>query len=134
MRVLLDTNVLVSALIKKGKPRILLDSALAEHHKLIISRPIVEELSKVLADKRIRRYVTAEDAAAFIRLLAASSMTVDTRSRFSILHTPDDVILWTAYDGQAELIVTGDGHLLSLGSFKGIKIVSVSDAVALLST
>ncbi len=134
MRVLLDTNVLVSALIKKGKPRILLDSVLAERHKLIISRPIVEELSKVLADRRIRRYVTAEDTTSFIRLLTATPMIVDTRSRFSLLNTPDDVILRTAYDGRAELIVTGDGHLLSLGSFKGIKIMSVSDAVALLST
>ncbi len=63
MRVLLDTNVLVSALIKKGKPRILLDSVLAERHKLIISTPKVEELSKVLAERRIRRYVTGEDTA-----------------------------------------------------------------------
>ncbi len=134
MRVLLDTNVLVSALIKKGKPRILLDSLLTEHHKLIISRPIIEELSRVLADRRIRRYVTAEDVVSFIRLLTTSSRTVDVRSGFSVLNTPDDVILWTACDGRAELIATGDGHLLSLGKFKGIKIMSVSDAVTLLST
>ena len=132
MRVVLDTNVLVSALIKPGKPRKLFDVAVLGRHRLVTSRPLIEELVRVLEDERIRRYVTTQETTAFLRLLAATASTVDTRSKFSVLNSPDDMVLQTAYDGQADLIVTGDKHLLDLVNFRGIRIVTVSDAQALL--
>ena len=132
MRVVLDTNVLVSALIKAGKPRKLFDAAVVGRHRLVTSRSLIEELVRVLEDERIRRYVTTQETTAFLRLLAATASTVDTRSKFSVLNSPDDMVLQTAYDGQADLIVTGDEHLLDLVSFRGIRIVTVSDAQALL--
>ena len=56
MKVVLDTNVLVSALIKAGKPRKLLDTVL-EKKELILSKAILDEFAKVTADRKIRRYV-----------------------------------------------------------------------------
>ncbi len=57
MRVLLDTNVLISALISMdGKPSELLYLLLAKNQVLILSGAIVEEFARVAADKRIRRY------------------------------------------------------------------------------
>ncbi len=100
MRVLLDTNVLISALIKDGRPKRLLNALLDERHTLLLFKPIIEEFSKVAADERIRRYVTS-----------------------------DDDILRTAYDGQAALIATGDRHLLELKHFKGITILTVAQAL-----
>ena len=67
MRVVLDTNVLVSGLIKDGNPRRILDALITGPHRLLISKAIVEELAAVLASQRIRRYVTADDSVAFIR-------------------------------------------------------------------
>lgn len=129
MRILLDTNVLISALIKTGKPSELLDTVLAKNHALILSRPIIEEFSKVVADPRIKRYVEPEEAAAFLRMLVARGVVVRVTSRARTLKSADDVILNTAYDGQADLIVTGDKHLLELKQFKGIEIMSVSEAL-----
>jgi putative PIN family toxin of toxin-antitoxin system len=133
MRVVLDTNVLVSALIRDGKPRALLHRLFDDGHSVIISREIVEEFSRVVADRRIRRYVTAYEAAVFLRALISRGKAVRLKSRFRLLGSADDYILRTATDGHAELIVTGDAHLLALASFRGIKIRSVAETLVLLT-
>jgi putative PIN family toxin of toxin-antitoxin system len=133
MRVVLDTNVLISALIRDGKPRALLHRLFDEGHSVIVSRAIVEEFSKVVADRRIRRYATAHEATIFLRALISRGEAVPLKSRFRVLGSADDNILRTATDGHAELIVTGDAHLLALASFRGIKIRSVSKTLVLLA-
>jgi len=130
MRVLLDTNVLISALISMdGKPSELLYLLLAKNQVLILSGAIVEEFARVAADKRIRRYVKSEDVAAFLKILFAKGVFVRVKSKFKVLGNADDDILGTAYDGHADLIVSGDKHLLQLGEFKSIKITTVSEAL-----
>jgi len=129
MRIVLDTNVLISALIKDGKPGELIDALLTKPHTLLISRSIIREFSRIAADERIRRYVNPEDATAFLRMLVGRGEIVRVTSRFRLLKTPDDTILRTAYDGQANLIVTGDRHLLKLRQFKGIRILTVSEVL-----
>jgi len=52
MRAVLDTNVLISALIKDGKPRRLLKALLGEAHTLIISEPMIEEFLRISADEK----------------------------------------------------------------------------------
>lgn len=130
MCIVLDTNVLISALIRDGKPRALLHRLFDEGHSVIVSRAIVEEFSKVVADRRIKRYTTAREAAVFLGSLISRGEAVLVKSRFRVLGSADDKILRTATDGHAELIVTGDAHLLALASFRGIKIRSVSETLA----
>ncbi len=134
MQLLLDTNVLVSALIKEGKSRKTLERIIAGQHTLIISRHLIEEFSGVVGENRIRKYVTAEEATRFLRLVTSIAVIVDPKSRGNLMKTSDDLILSAAYDGLADTIVTGDKDLLALGSFRGIKIVSVSAAIDLLSS
>ncbi len=129
MLIVLDTNVLISALIRDGKPRTLLNALLRKGHTIVLSEPIIEEFSRVAADERIRRYVGTVDAASFLKTLVRSGEFVRLRSRFSVLGTPDDNVLRTANDAKAGLIATGDKHLLKLGSFRGIRIVTVSEAL-----
>lgn len=129
MRVVLDTNVLVSALIRDGKPRVLLHRLFDEGHTVVFSRAIVEEFSSVAANRRIRRYVTAHETAVFLGALIGRGEAVRLKSRFRMLGSGDDYILRTATDGHAELIVTGDAHLLSLASFRGIRIRSVPETL-----
>ncbi len=132
MRVLLDTNVLVSAMIiKEGKPAQLLAKLLKGHHVIIISRPLLEEFSRIAATGRIRRYVTPGDVTKFLEGLVGSSTPVNLFSKIRVFDTPDDLVLATAYDGKANVIVSGDGALLELGRFRGIKIVSVARMLGL---
>src|SRR5487761_289846 len=133
MRIVLDTNVLISALISRGKSYSLVTSLLASIHTVVLSRPMIEEFVKISSETRIRRYVGDEDVASFLRTILSKSVVVEIASSFQVLKNSDDLILRTAYDGRAEIIVTGDGHLLGLRRFRGIKILSVSELSSILA-
>ena len=131
MRVVLDTNVLVSALIKSGKPRSFLKAMLRPDHALILSEPIIEEFSRVTADEKIKRYADDEAVAAYLRVLLSKAVFVRPRSRVRVFNNPDDKVLNTAKEGDADFIVTGDKHMLELKEFKGIMIVTVERALSI---
>lgn len=126
MRVVFDTNVLVSALVFPGGRG---DEALAriveERDALLISKPILDELLGVLARK------FARDAEALSRvavLLADIATLVKPRRRVSVLRdAPDNRILECAIAGRADLIVTGDRALLALGEHAGVRIVRLAE-------
>jgi len=134
VKLVLDTNVLVSALIKRGKPRALFLELARGGVQLIISKEILDEFIEVVADARIRKYVDEEDLTKFLRIIGSVTKVVKVRSKFKVVRqdSSDDAILRTAYDGKANYIISGDSHLLSLKEFKGIKIVTVSESLKLL--
>lgn len=134
MKIVLDTNVLVSALIKGGKPRDLLFKIIRGKHELILSMEILEEFGRTANNLKIRRYVEEQDVARFLKDIASAARIVKTKSRFKVVSEDpsDDYILRTAYDGKADYIVSGDKHLLKLKEFKGIKIISASEMLYLL--
>ncbi|TLY10543.1 MAG: putative toxin-antitoxin system toxin component, PIN family [Thaumarchaeota archaeon] len=119
MRVVLDTNVLVSALIKSGRPRSFLKAMLRPDHALILSEPIIEEFSRVTADEKIKRYADDEAVAEYLRVLLSKAVFVRPRSRVRVFNSPDDNVLSTTKEGDADFIVTG------------IKIVTVEKALSI---
>ncbi len=133
MKVVLDTNVLISALIKAGKPRELF-FRLAEKKALILSKSILDEFLEIAEDPRIAKYVKEQETTAFLNSLGDAAKIVKVKSKFrTVKEDPDDdVILRTAYDGKADYIVSGDTHLLFLGDFRGIKIVTIDNILKML--
>ena len=129
MNVVLDTNVLVSALIKTGKPRELFLKITEGRIQLILSRSILKEFSEVADDPRIRKYVGQDDIIAFLRIVGSVAKIVKVKSRFKVVKEDpdDDAVLRTAFDGKADCIVSGNNHLLSLGAFRGIRILTVDE-------
>jgi putative PIN family toxin of toxin-antitoxin system len=125
VRVVVDTNILVSALIYHGKPHILV-LKLLEGHTVILSRQMLAELADVLT--RDKFAVKTSQVDRFLAVLVRKSKVVTPSSRFKIISEDpdDDIVLNTAYAGKAEYIVTGDRHLLALREFKRIKIVKVA--------
>ena len=124
-RVVIDTNVLVSALINDGKPRRLVFELL-DKHTVILSRLMLAELADVVS--RDKFSVTSSQVDRFVSSLIRTSKVAPDNVQFKVvLEDPDDdVVLNAAYTGRAEFIVTGDHHLLVLGEFKKIKIVTVN--------
>ena len=120
---------LFPSMIGRGKPYTLVHKLLGSQNDLILSKPLVKEFLRVSSDGRIRRYVTAEDVARFLATVMTKAAMVEISSKFIILKSDDDVVLQTAYDGRADLIVTGDRHLLELKEFKGIRILRVSETI-----
>lgn len=127
MKITLDTNVLISALITSGKSRRLLLAIIRRGHEVILSKGILAEFAEISDDPRIRRYVSEQDVARFLRNLSTVSRIILLKSKFHIVpeDPDDDVILRTAHDGKARYLVSGDSHLLKLKRYRRIRIVTV---------
>ncbi len=128
MTVVLDTNVLVSALIKAGKPRDLFNK-LAKNKQIVLSRAILEEFLDVIEDFKVAKYTSEQDLAVFLEALGNAATIAQVKSRFkAVKEDPDDdIIVRAAYDGKADYIVSGDRHLLALKEFRGIRILTVDE-------
>jgi len=128
MKVVLDTNVLVSALIKASKPRDLFNK-LAKDKQIVLSRAILEEFLEVIEDPKIAKYTSEKDVTVFLNTLKNAARIVQVKSKFkAVKEDPDDdTIIQTAYDSKADYIISGDRHLLLLKQFKGIRILTVDE-------
>ena len=117
-RAVLDTNVLVSALISPGggSARLLLELR-SGAFELISSPPLLLELREVLRRDKFRRYVSEAEADAFVELIRSEGVLradpAPSKEPFSA--DPDDeYLIDLARDAQADALVTGDAHLLEL--------------------
>lgn len=125
-RVVADTNVLVSALQFGGKPKQLLDLATDGQIDLAVSEAIISEALRVLSDKFERSSEWVAETERQLRVI--SRLVQPTESIQAIEADPtDDRILECAVAADAEVLVSGDTHLLSLGSFRGIPIQRVAE-------
>lgn len=137
-RVVLDTNVVASAMLWGGSPLKLLHAARTQRLQLYTSLPLLAELTDILGRTKFDRKVAASGFTIdqIVDRYAAMARTVRPASIApTILADPDDdVVLATAKAARARLIVSGDRHLLSLSAgFEGILIVSVAAAIASIS-
>jgi putative PIN family toxin of toxin-antitoxin system len=130
IRVVLDTNVLLSALIVKvGKPAQII--ARHDRFEFLTSEGILAELEKVLGYARIRRkyQVSDEEVRGYLARLRADFVLVTVSTSLSVVRQDpdDDKVIACAVDGGASYIVSGDPHLLDMREYEGIRIVSPAD-------
>jgi putative PIN family toxin of toxin-antitoxin system len=116
LRVVLDANVLVSALLSKaGAPGRLLALWLEGAFELVVSEALLAELGRALAYPKLREHISGEDAAAFIALLrATASMRADADRVDHISRDPGDDYLLALAKASASVLVSGDRDLLVL--------------------
>jgi hypothetical protein len=133
VRAVLDTNVVASGLLWDGAPRQLLLAAREKRAQLYTSTPLLLELTDILG------------RAKFARKLAAAQLSIDQLvERYALLTTvvhpatiepavlddpDDDQVLACALAAKAEIIVSGDRHLLDLKEYRGVRIARVAEAV-----
>jgi putative PIN family toxin of toxin-antitoxin system len=132
VRVVADTNVLISALLFGGLPEQILLAGLRGEIRLLTSIPLLEELENVLTKKFRLEPRFVKDSTDFIRDVAEQ---VEVISHLNIIKHPawDNRVLECAVDGKADFVVSGDTkHILPLRECEGIKILSPSDLVKLL--
>jgi putative PIN family toxin of toxin-antitoxin system len=138
VRIVLDTNVVLSALLWRGTPYRLLDAIQQRSStQLYSSTALLEELTDVLtrpsATKRLALIdktaaTVLADYVEVIELIAPTSVP-----RVVLGDIDDDQVIAAAVAAQADLIVSGDRkHLLPLGSHAGIAIVDVAQALRLI--
>lgn len=132
MRLVLDTNVVVSALFWRGPPNQLLSLARTTEVSLYSSLPLVAELSDVLSRPKFEGKIAAS--------LLSINQLVDLYAELVALVRPvtvpriapdpdDDAVIGSAISAKANLIVTFDQALLTVAEFEGGRIVSVGEAL-----
>ena len=124
MRVVFDTNILVSALtFPGGRGEAALRRVLEQADQLVFSKAILDELLGVLARKFSR---DAEELSRVALFIDEIGVLVDPRQRLKVLDDePDNRILECALAGRADAIVTGDQALQKLATFRGVRVLSL---------
>jgi putative PIN family toxin of toxin-antitoxin system len=123
MRIVFDTNILVSALVfPGGQGEAALRRIVEGTDRLVLSRPILDELLGVLGRKFAR---DAEELAHVAVFLSELAETVIPKRRLRVVEDdPDNRILECAITGRAEAIVTGDKILLALTLYRDTRMLT----------
>ena len=129
LRVVLDTNVVVSAyLVPSGKPASIISLARQGEVEICLSDDILEEIKRTLLRPKLQKIHKArpEEIERFLQAFTEVAVLVSgTVEVDPVEGDPDDTkILACAVEGQADYVISGDHHLTDLGSFHGIPIVN----------
>ena len=131
MRIVIDTNVLASALFFGGKPAKLLRLVLMQTISAVATEEIMAEYRSTI-EYLLQKYATSNVSSSFDPILSVIEI-IPARSRVNVCRDPDDdKFISCAIDGQCYYIVSGDKDLLSLRERQQIKIVTVSEFLDIL--
>ena len=134
MKVVLDTNVLISGILWEGNESRVLKLCKTNDLKSITSAQIIWELEGVLSRKKFD--LSQNEVNLAVALVLSFSKLVRPKTRIDVIgqHPEDNRILECAIEGKADLIITGDAHLLALKEYSGIKIMNARDFLKTIET
>ena len=137
MRVVADTNTVVSALLWRGSPHRLIAAIEDYPIAFYTSRALLDEFARVLSRGKLARAIRATGKTT-AQLVAEYQGFVNVVTPASIRRTvprdpDDDRVLACALAAQADLIVSGDAHLLDLKSYQRIPILTATAALAIIA-
>lgn len=127
MRVVLDTNVVISAtLIRGGNEDRILRAWQRGAFELVLSPQILDEMGRALSYEKLRKFqwMKEREIITLLQTLAQESVLVSGRVTVKVSRDPeDDKFLAAAIEGQAQYVVSGDRDLLDVKVYRGIRIV-----------
>jgi uncharacterized protein len=130
MRVVLDTNTLVSAFLFSGPASRLVPLWQTGHLTVLVSKAILEEYYRVLAYPKFELSQAEIKALIEEELLPYIEAVKVSRHLPVVCRDPEDMkFLECAVNGRAEYLITGDPHLRSLGAYQGVAIVAAAEFV-----
>lgn len=134
MRLVLDTNIFVSLLIRPGDTFLALVDYIDQGATIVYSTETLTELVDVLRRRKFARYTTAEEVAAFVTWVATVGELITVEEAVTGSRDPNDnKFLALAVAGRADYLVSGDKDLLVLGRIDGIPILSPAAFLATVS-
>ena len=130
MRVVADTNTLVSGLLWQGTPRRVLDAARAGMLQMYTTADLLAELEEVLQRPKFMQRLALAGVTSHILVFgyAALARLIEPVEIPPVISADpdDDAVLACAVAARAEMIVSGDSHLLDLKDYEGISIVTAA--------
>jgi len=131
MRVVLDTNVIISGLLWSGTPRQALDAAKRGDIQIFTTVVLLEELRDVLQREKfaVRLTQAGVDSDTLISGIQALAILIEPQVIAPTIRDDpdDDAVLACAVAAKARFIVSGDRHLLTLAEFSGIPILNAAE-------
>lgn len=130
MKLVIDTNLWVSALLSKKTRDQLFKIIRNEEYEILTHPQLLNELEEVLKRPKIQKYVRQELVTDLLSLLQFRLNFVEFHSVLKVCRDEEDnYLLALALDNQADFLLTGDKDLLVLHPFREISIVSLTDFV-----
>lgn len=129
MRVILDTNVLLSAFVRvDSKPYVLLYAWLDDRFELVSSGAQIEEVTRVARYPQIRRYISPAEVGWLVNRIRDRGLVIERLPRLDVSSDPaDNFLLGMAEAGQADYLVTGDkSGVLTIERHGRTKVVTVT--------
>ena len=131
MRIVLDTNVLISGIFWNGTPSKILEWWINDKYQVLITQPILEEYINVL--NRVSKGKKDSLVNAWMLFIVENGIVVNVRKKFKLSADPDDdKFIDCAVSGSADFIVSGDEHLLDLKSVLNVNILKPNGFLELL--
>ncbi len=133
MRAVIDTNVLLSGLLWRGTPHLLLEQVRNGTVALVSSPVLLAELAEVIGRTKFDAILTRSNtsrmqALAQVRQLA-EVIDAPPLAQPVCRDPDDDAVLALAIAAQADMVISGDDDLLALASFEGIPIFTPAQAL-----
>jgi putative PIN family toxin of toxin-antitoxin system len=137
MRVVLDTNVIVSGVLSSlGASNTILQAWRSGRFQLITSAPLLSELEDVLARPHITRRsgFSPAEAAALVQAIGDTAIVVSPTEHITLVRDPDDNRLLEAAGAvEAEYLVSGDKEVLDINEYGSTQVVTPARFVAILA-
>jgi uncharacterized protein len=123
-KIVLDTNVIVSAFGWKGSPHEIFQKCMRGHFQLYLSSPLLSEIKRVLSYHKF--HFNQDEIDEFLSIIIEVAEIVEPEIIINFIpHDPsDNRVLECAITADCEYIISGDKHLLEIEEFESIKILS----------
>lgn len=137
MKIVLDTNIWLSALFWEGEANKLIETLISKKYKIIITENILSEIIEVInKEEKFQRFIKdkKQKIEDLIRTIIHHSNLIETNTKIGLIkeHPKDNIILEAAFDGKAEYIISYDNHILNMLEFRGVKILNPREFLDLL--
>ena len=129
MKVVLDTNIWLSAIVWRGEATKIIEAGLNKKIKIIISQEILSEIIYVLSQAKFKDFIDKEKIEDLIKVILSIAELIETKTRVDIIKEDpkDNIILEAAVDGKVDFIVSYDKHLRNMLQYNKIKIIIPTD-------
>src|SRR3989344_697685 len=138
MKVVLDTNVWLSAIVWRGEATKIIDARINREVEIIITKEILSEIVDVLNRTRFKEFIEnkQEKIEDLIRVILSISTFIETKTKLDVVKKDpkDNIILEAGLDAKGDYIISYDDHLINMIEFNRIKILTPTEFLKLIKS